>query len=143
MPELPFSLFDFSRIDKIEPFHKHFETAAGGAIAPQNLFVVPEHKIVLILGVNVLVEKSTGTALTCSVVRNLGGGEDLILETADSGPYSWPSGKATAKHVIGWHLLWMFPGEAIAISHALTAAEVITHDWIVSRIQYRDPRFEK
>ena len=149
LPKFPFSLFDFKHIDKIEPLQKTLSSSAGNAIALTTIYEVKDHKFVLLLGMSITVTKTTGTALLAFIERKnkiaaaLTFVDTLIQETADTGPYSWPSQKTAAEHTVGWHLCFMFPGDKIRVSQALTAAETILHEILIHRIEYSDPRFKE
>lgn len=148
MPKLPFSLFDFDRMLHFGPKYKRLAAAAGDAIPSTAIYEVPQHTIVLLMKLSVNVAKTTGTALSVHVERKnpdetINSTEVLISETADTGPYSWPSGKATGSHVLGWFINFLLPGDIIYLSHALTALETIVDNVSMFLIEYKDPRYEK
>jgi len=144
MPKLPFSLFNFKNIDKFAPIVKEIEAAAGVVIPVTTIYKCPDHKFAWLLGVHCQLVKTTGTALRCDHVRpDATVAHSLIVETAGTGSFSWPSGKTTGEHVPGWFPLFMFPGEILSVQQALTALETIYHLWTVDRIEYDDPRYEK
>jgi len=148
MPKLPFTLFDFDRMSFFGVKNKVLESAAGVAIPTTTIYTVPEHKMALLLNLKVQVAKTTATELLVRVIRKekdetLDTSEALIRESAADNYFSWPSGKTAGAHVFGWHLLFLFEGDAIDASQALTAAETIKHtfSWLI--IEYDDPRYEK
>lgn len=147
-PKIPFSLFDFKYISMFEERKAWLTAAAGAAIALTDIYECPEHKFALLLGLTVNVTKTTATALLVALQRAARRdpaaiSPALISESAASGYYSWPSGKAAGAHVMGWHLCFLFPGDKIRLSHALTAAETIVDSVSYVIIEYIDPRYEE
>ena len=144
MPKLPFSLFDFKLIQKIEPILWEKISGAGVAIPVTIIYTVPEHHFVWLLGINVTVTKITGTLMYYAIVRKKGGADMLIYESAaDTGQYAWPSAKTPSLQTPAWFPLFLFEGDTIKVSHALTAAETIAHSTMIHRIEYKDPRYEE
>jgi len=146
-PRVPFSLFDFKTIHEFKPRQKTLSSTAGIAIPSTVFYTCPDHKFALLLKLSVAVTKTTATALLVLVGRTsqkdekVSSSEALISESANTGYYSWPSGKATGSHVLGWCLEFLFAGDTLNLSHALTAAETITDvvSWVI--IEYDDPRY--
>ena len=148
MPKLPFSLFDFKHIDKIEPILVHLTAIAASAI-DKVVYTVPDGKFALILSASVLSYKVTSTVFQMYVQRKEARPpvwrDHLIRETLGTTEThaSWPPAKAPASWVMAWHLLLMWPGDHIRVLHALTAAETIQDDVSISRIEYNDPRYKE
>lgn len=146
LPKPAFSLFDLKRASAIEPIHEYVSASAGVAVPATTIYTCPPHKIVLLLGISDYVTKATATAMTMYIQRKITGAlaylDGLIAETQGTGYASWPSAKAAAQHTIGYHICLLFPGDIIRITHALTAAETITHEITIHRIEYTDPRYQ-
>ena len=149
LPKFPFSLFDFKNIDRIEPIFKRLNAAAGDAITTTTIYEVPQHKFALLLGVGLVVTKTTATELNLHILRNFKIGASktfadyLLTEDVATSKIGWPSAKTAADHTLGWHLCFMWAEDQLRVSHALTAAEVIQHDITINRIEYSDPRFKE
>jgi len=142
--KMPFNLFDFKLIEKADDIYKVISAAAGAAIPVTTLYTVPEHKIAWLQSVHVSILKATGTNMTCEVFNRASDIiQTLLYETADSGPYSWPSNKTSGMHVASWFPLILWSKESIRVQQALTAAETISHKWNIKRFEYHDPRYEQ
>lgn len=145
---IPFSLFDFKHINKFSPIATTVEAAAGNAIA-KAIYTCPKYMFTLILSVSVESAKTTSTQFKTYITRAAtihdSFREHLIDETLGTTEVhaSWPAGKAPATWSMGWHLLFMFPGDVLWVTHALTVAETIADDISVVRIEYNDPRFKE
>ena len=149
IPKFPFSLFDFKHIDKFGPLATKIAEAAAGAAIPETvIYTCPDYKFALILQASVVSTKTTSTAFTMAIIRakrnNITGIQDwLLIEdlgTSES-VISWPMSKPTTSWCLGWTLVFLFPGDTIKISHALTAAETIEDKVEIIGIEYSDPRY--
>lgn len=69
----------------------------------------------------------------------------LIAEDSENQEwFAWPPGKTpTLPKTPGWHLIFMYPGDYIYYTHALTAAETIEDTINMGMIEYSDPRYEE
>lgn len=148
MPKFPFSLFDFKNITKFDIKHYKADAAAGVQLDAV-MYVCPDHKIALLLFLSINATKTTPTNLLVHIARVYETPpeevwyQDLLSEDVGTASASWPSGKAAASNVCGWHLCFLFPGDGILVRHALTVAETIAHLGVYHIIEYNDPRYEK
>lgn len=146
-PHIPFSLFDFKFIESWGS--KRFTASAGaGAAIAEVLYTCPDNKIVLILAANLYTQKTTGTAVVLKVRRKLSAIASAVPEleliaedSINNTNFGWPSSKpATGNQPVAWHLLFLFPGDQLYLTHALTAAETIDDEVHIDCIIYQDPR---
>lgn len=150
MPKLPFTLFDFKNIDYFGPKAKKIEAAAGAAIPETVVYKCPDHKFTLLLQANVASIKVTSTEFTMAIIRadieGVSNIQDWLmvedLGTTEGG-MSWPMQKAATGWVLGWGLAFLFPGDEIRVSHALTALETIVDRIGLIIIEYEDPRWHE
>jgi len=156
MPQLPFSLLDFKRIEKFAPLCKQVDAAAGDPISAE-IYRVPKHKLVWLIGIDVMCTKITSTALVCDLTRSKDEMEIsglpkatpvrqiLIAETVGTteGYVSWPAAKTPSLWVASWFPLFLHAGDLVNLTHAFTVAETIKDIITVNRIEYSDPRYEK
>jgi len=149
MPKLPFSLFDFKNIESFDPKYYRAAAAAGAAI-DATVYKCKDHHFAWLISFNIEVIKTTGTALEIGIIRDYMAPKPLptylqvlIAETIGTENVNWPSAKTTAIHSVGQHMCFLFPGDYLYVTHALTAAETIDHEGFYHLIEYRDPRYEK
>lgn len=150
MPKMPFSLFDFSRIEFWGTKQKTLSAAAGFPINAIAIYTCPPHKMALILSADVYTQKTTGTLLSLYVRRKYGvpatNYQDILIseDSVNNKDFGWPGNKAASSNAtMGWHICMLMPGDRLMFAHSETVAETIDDDIHWQMIEYSDPRYEK
>lgn len=151
MPKLPFSLFNYEYIIDDKPLYDTESAAAGNVISHEIRLApgenvddeIPSGRMMWLRSFVLGSAKTTGTALSVYIVRkkwpgsSWTGKETLFAETIGTDVLSWPfTTKLAAGYELGNCILMLFPGDKIAVAHALTAAETIVHEYTIQRILY-------
>ena len=146
----PFGLFNFHFIEKFEHRVNMLIAGAGAGIS-SDIYVCPTGRIALFLDFHVQCDKVTSTAFKLMLGRidavkgkgALFSPEVLLSETLGTTELMlhWPMAKPSTNWTLGPTLVFLFPGEKITVSHALTAAETIVDEVGYTIIEYKDPRY--